>query len=145
MKLLRVGPLGKEKPAILDSDGLARDLSGIVPDIGGDTLLPDRLNDIARVDISQLPILTGRIGACVGDVAKFIGIGLNYSDHAKEVGLPIPEEPIVFSKWTNCICGPNDEVIKPKGSTKMDWEVELGIVIGTPGDYIDETDADEGG
>jgi 2,4-didehydro-3-deoxy-L-rhamnonate hydrolase len=143
MKLLRVGPLGREKPAVLDADGLYRDLSDHVADIAGDTLLPENLEQLAALDLAALPVLAGdaRIGACVGAIGKFVCIGLNYADHAKESNMPIPDEPVVFNKWTSAVCGPNDDVVKPRGSSKLDWEVELGIVIGKPGVYIDEADA----
>lgn len=143
MKLLRVGETGCEKPAILDQQGRARDLSAIVHDIGGDTLTPEGLATIAQFDIESLPLLAPdqRIGPCVANIGKFICIGLNYEDHARESGMPIPDEPVVFNKWTSAVCGPNDPVIKPLGSTKLDWEVELGIVIGKGGVYISEEDA----
>jgi ureidoglycolate lyase len=143
MKLLRVGAKGAEKPAILAADGSVRDLSGIVSDIGGDVLTPEGLEKLASVDVSSLPVLDGnqRIGPCVGNVGKFICIGLNYADHAAESNLPIPKEPIIFMKATSAIIGPNDDVIIPKNSDKPDWEVELGIVIGKGGVYIEEADA----
>lgn len=142
MKLLRVGAPGQEKPAILDADGKARDLSSVVGDIAGDTLLPETLGKIAGIDPSTLPELdAGRIGACVGQVGKFICIGLNYSDHAAESGLDVPKEPVIFMKATSAICGPNDTVLIPRNSVKTDWEVELGVVIGKGGVYIDEADA----
>ena len=145
MKLLRVGPVGQEKPAIIDDQGQTRDLSSLVADIAGETLLPQGLQSIAEADLKALPVLDSgqRIGACVGTIGKFVCIGLNYADHAAESGMPIPEEPVVFNKWTSAVCGPNDDVIKPRGSTKLDWEVELGIVIGKPGNYIDEADAEQ--
>jgi 2,4-didehydro-3-deoxy-L-rhamnonate hydrolase len=143
MKLLRVGEKGCEKPAILDPQGRARDLSSVVNDIGGDALTPDGLAAIASVNVEALPLLGSqeRIGPCVANVGKFICIGLNYEDHAHETGAPVPDEPVVFSKWTSAVSGPNDPVIKPRGSTKLDWEVELGIVIGQGGVYINEADA----
>jgi 2-keto-4-pentenoate hydratase/2-oxohepta-3-ene-1,7-dioic acid hydratase in catechol pathway len=142
MKLLRVGKAGKEKPAILDRDGKARDFSSIVADIAGDTLLPEALSKLSVVDPSSLPELeTDRIGPCVGQVGKFICIGLNYSDHAAETGAEVPKEPVVFMKATSAICGPNDDIKIPRGSQKTDWEVELGVVIGKGGVYIDEADA----
>jgi len=145
MKLLRVGPLGQEKPAILGADGKYRDLSGRVDDIAGDVLLPEALAQLAALDLETLPVIESdqRIGACVGAIGKFVCIGLNYADHAEESGMPIPEEPVVFNKWTSAVCGPNDDVVKPRGSSKLDWEVELGIVIGKPGVYIDEADAEQ--
>lgn len=143
MKLLRVGPKGSEKPAILAKDGTIRDLSGVVPDIGGTTLLPEGLARIASTDIDLLPKLEAseRIGPCVADVGKFICIGLNYADHAAETGAPIPEEPIIFMKATSAIIGPNDDVIIPKNALKPDWEVELAIVIGKEARYVEEADA----
>jgi 2,4-diketo-3-deoxy-L-fuconate hydrolase len=143
MKLLRYGPLGQEKPGILDDAGLIRDLSGIVPDIAGSVLEPDGLAALAGIDLATLPAVEGspRIGACVGQVGKFICIGLNYSDHAAESGMDVPKEPVIFNKWTSAICGPNDDVEMPRDATKLDWEVELGVVIGKPGRYIDEAEA----
>ena len=143
MKLMRVGTKGAEKPAILDADGTIRDLSGIVSDIAGDTLSSDGLARIRATDLSTLPALDAnqRIGACVGQVGKFICIGLNYADHAAETGASIPKEPILFMKATSAISGPNDDVIIPKNSKKTDWEVELGVVIGKEARYVDEADA----
>ena len=143
MKLLRVGAKGAEKPAILHTDGSVRDLSAVVTDIAGDVLTPEGLDKLAGVDVSSLPVLDGnqRIGPCVGNVGKFICIGLNYADHAAESNMPIPKEPIIFMKATSAIIGPNDDVIIPKNSDKPDWEVELGIVIGKPGVYIEQADA----
>lgn len=143
MKLLRVGKPGLEKPAILDQQGRARDLSSVVDDIGGATLTPEGLALIARVNAESLPLFAPdeRIGPCVVGIGKFICIGLNYADHAHETGAPVPDEPVVFNKWTSAVCGPNDPVIKPRGSTKLDWEVELGIVIGKGGVYINEENA----
>jgi 2-keto-4-pentenoate hydratase/2-oxohepta-3-ene-1,7-dioic acid hydratase in catechol pathway len=143
MKLLRYGPAGQEKPGLLDSTGAIRDLSGVVPDIAGDTLLPDALSKLRNVDSASLPKVNGapRIGPCVGRVGKFICIGLNYSDHAAESGMAVPKEPIVFMKATSCIVGPNDDVELPRGSVKTDWEVELGVVIGKTAKYVTEQDA----
>ncbi|GAB5463027.1 fumarylacetoacetate hydrolase family protein [Hoeflea alexandrii] len=142
MKLLRVGAPGQEKPAILDADGKARDLSSVIGDIAGDALLPESLAKIAAIDASTLPVLEeGRIGPCVGQVGKFICIGLNYSDHAAETGAEVPKEPVIFMKATSAICGPNDTVLIPRKSVKTDWEVELGVIIGKGGVYIDEADA----
>ncbi len=142
MKLLRYGPQGLERPALLDASGAMRDLSGIIPDIDSRTLrgLDDRLATIA---VADLPLVDGtpRIGPCVGGVGKFICIGLNYADHAAETGARIPSEPILFAKWNSAICGPNDDVEIPRGSVKTDWEVELGVVIGTGGRYIEEARA----
>ena len=147
MKLLRYGPKGQERPGLLDASGRVRDLSGIVPDIEGDVLTPAGLARIAGIDIGTLPVVAGvpqrdlRLGPCVGRVGKFICIGLNYADHAAESNMPIPAEPVVFAKWTSAIVGPDDDVEIPRGSTRTDWEVELGVVIGKPGRYIPEADA----
>lgn len=143
MKLLRYGAKGAEKPGLLDADNQIRDLSGHVADIAGDVLTPAGLAALAKIDPASLPVVTGnpRIGACVGQVGKFVCIGLNYADHAAESGMEVPKEPIIFNKWTSAICGPNDAVEIPRGSTKTDWEVELGVVIGKGGRYIDEANA----
>jgi len=143
MKLLRYGPAGREKPGLLDSTGAIRDLTGVVPDIAGDLLLPDSLAKLKKLDPASLPKVNGtpRIGPCVGGVGKFICIGLNYSDHAAESGMAVPKEPIVFMKATSCIVGPNDAVELPRGSVKTDWEVELGVVIGKTAKYVTEEDA----
>jgi ureidoglycolate lyase len=142
MKLLRHGPAGAEKPALLDSDGKIRDLSGLVADIGGDVLSDSGLARIAAADLKSLPeVSPGRIGPCVAGTRKFICVGLNYSDHAKETGKAPPEEPILFMKATSAIVGPNDDVEIPRGSLKADWEVELGIVIGTRAKYVSEDKA----
>jgi 2-keto-4-pentenoate hydratase/2-oxohepta-3-ene-1,7-dioic acid hydratase in catechol pathway len=143
MKLLRYGNPGAEKPGLLDSGGAIRDLSSVVKDIGGDTLLPEGLAKLRKVDPGALPKVNGtpRIGPCVGRVGKFICIGLNYSDHAAESGMVVPTEPIVFMKATSCIVGPNDNVELPRGSQKTDWEVELGVVIGKLAKYVTEQDA----
>ena len=132
MKLLRLGDIDKEKPAIIDKEGNYRDLSTIVNDLNPDNLNFKTLEKIKNIDISSLPKLDSnlRVGACVSKPAKFIGIGLNFEDHAKEQNLPIPKEPIIFSKFTSCITGPNDPIIVPKNSNHTDWEVELGFVIG---------------
>ena len=145
MKLLRIGPAGQEKPSILDKNGIRRDLSSVVDDIASNTLLPENIEVLCNLDLNHLPVISEseRIGACVGNIGKVVCIGLNYADHASETGVPIPKEPIVFNKWTSAVCGPNDEIIKPRNSTKLDWEVELGIVIGKPGIYIDEDHAEE--
>ena len=145
MKLLRYGPAGEEKPGLLDADGTIRDLSGLVPDIGGKTLLPDELARIAAVDPSSLPLVEGdpRLGSCVAGTGKFICIGLNFSDHAAETGATVPPEPIIFMKATSAIVGPNDDVLIPRGSEKTDWEVELGVVIGRTAKYVSEADAFE--
>jgi 2-keto-4-pentenoate hydratase/2-oxohepta-3-ene-1,7-dioic acid hydratase in catechol pathway len=138
MKLVRFGPAGREKPGIIDKDGHIRNLSKIVPDITGATLSAANLAKIKKAKIEKLPKVPGkpRLGPCVGNVRNFFAIGLNYTDHAAEVGMPIPSQPIIFTKPTNCICGPNDNVIVPKGSQKLDWEVELCIVIGKRAQYI---------
>lgn len=142
MKLMRVGPLGQEKPAILDKDGKVRDLSGHVADIGGAAISPEGLAKIAAIDPASLPeIAVDRIGACVAGTGKFICIGLNYSDHAAETGAAVPQEPVIFMKATSAICGPNDDVLIPRGSEKTDWEVELGVVIGKTAKYVSEADA----
>ena len=143
MKLLRYGLPGLEKPGLLADDGQICDLSRLVPDLAGDSLLPDSIEKLRRTDVSRLPKVTGRprLGPCASGVGKFVCIGLNYSDHAKEAGMPIPAEPVIFMKATSCICGPDDDVVIPRGSTKMDWEVELGVVIGQPGKYIEEANA----
>ena len=143
MKLLRYGPRGQEKPGLLDAEGRIRDLSGAVADLAGDALSPESLARLRKLDPAALPLVEGapRIGACVGNVGKFICIGLNYADHAAETGAAIPAEPVIFNKWTSAVCGPDDDVEIPRGSQKTDWEVELGVVIGKPGRYIDEADA----
>lgn len=142
MKLMRIGPRGSERPAILDKDGRPRDLSAVVEDIGPE-LLADNLAGFANLDASTLPAIPpgGRIGAPIASVGKFICIGLNYSDHAAESGMPIPQEPIVFMKATSAICGPNDDVVLPPGAHKCDWEVELGIVIGRECRYVSKDQA----
>ncbi|WP_110668064.1 ureidoglycolate lyase [Salinicola halophilus] len=143
MKLLRHGPKGQEKPGIVDANGVIRDLSGEIDDIAGDILSEAGLARLARLDLQSLPAVAtdSRLGPCVGRVGKFICIGLNYSDHAAETGSEVPAEPVIFNKWTSAICGPDDDVEIPRGSQKTDWEVELGVVIGTGGRYIDEADA----
>ena len=143
MKLLRFGEPGAERPGMLDAEGRIRDLSGVVADIAGATLIPDGLARLAAIDPATLPLVAGnpRIGPCVGTVGKFVCIGLNYSDHAAESGLPVPSEPVVFMKATSAIIGPNDPVEIPRGSEKTDWEVELGVVIGKPAKYVTEAQA----
>jgi 2,4-didehydro-3-deoxy-L-rhamnonate hydrolase len=143
MKLLRYGAVGNEKPGLLDSNGDIRDLSSVIRHVAADQLDPDSLESLASVDTDKLPLVEPgvRLGACVGNVGKFICIGLNYSDHAAESKLPVPEEPVVFGKWTSAIVGPNDDIEMPRGSGKTDWEVELGVIIGRSGRYIDEADA----
>jgi ureidoglycolate lyase len=143
MKLLRVGDKGAEKPALLHSDGTLRDLSSIVPDITGKTIDAAGLARIKAADPARLPVLDSklRIGPCVGNVGKFICVGLNYADHAAESNLPVPSEPILFMKATSAIIGPNDTVVIPRNSTRADWEVELGVVIGKEARYVEEKDA----
>ena len=143
MKLLRVGPAGAEVPAMLDAEGRLRSLSGIVPDIAGATLLPEGLAALRALDPARLPELQGdsRIGPCVGQIGKFICIGLNYADHAAESNLPVPPEPVIFLKANSAIIGPNDDVLIPRGSKKTDWEVELGVVIGKRASYVSEAEA----
>lgn len=139
---MRIGEPGHEKPAILDSKGKIRDLSGHVADIAGAAISPEGLKKIAALDPENLPELQPtRIGPCVAGTGKFICIGLNYSDHAAETGATVPPEPIIFMKATSAICGPNDDVIIPRGSVKTDWEVELGVVIGKTAKYVSEADA----
>lgn len=147
MKLLRYGPIGREKPGALDVWGNVRDLSALIEDIGGDTLLPQNLSRLRQLDLESLPQVEGtpqrdlRLGPCVAGVGKCICIGLNYADHAAESGMAVPPEPVVFGKWTSAISGPDDDVLIPRGSTKADWEVELAVVIGQVGRYIAEGDA----
>ena len=143
MKLLRIGKIGNEKPAILDKDKNYKDLSSIIKDFDPNTLNFETLDKLKKLDVSKLPNLdpTSRIGACVSKPSKFIGIGLNFKDHAKEQNLPIPKEPIIFSKFTNCVCGPNDDIIVPKNSNHTDWEVEIGFVIGKKATYVSEDNA----
>ena len=143
MKLLRYGPAGAEKPGLLDAEGTIRDLSGHLPDIDGASLAPAKLQELAALDTAGLPAVDGnpRLGPPVAGVGKLLCIGLNYRDHAKETGAPIPEEPILFMKSTTSIIGPNDEVVLPRGSLKCDWEVELGVVIGSRARYVDEENA----
>ena len=142
MKLMRIGLAGSEIPALLDAGGTVRSLEGIVSDIAGDVLTPEGLARLAALDPLQLPAVTvDRIGPCVGRVGKFLCIGLNYADHAAESGMPIPQEPVIFTKATSSIVGPDDDIQIPRGSEKTDWEVELGIVIGKGGVYIDEAEA----
>ena len=143
MKLLRFGPLGQEKPGLLDVDGLLRDLSGVVADIAGEALGDEALARLAALDPETLPLVEGnpRIGACVGKVGKMICVGLNYADHARETGKEPPAEPILFMKATTALCGPDDDIEIPRGSQKTDWEVELGVVIGKRAKYVAEAEA----
>ena len=140
MKLCRIGESNKEKPAIIDKDNKYRDLSSIIKDFNPETLNFQTIKKIKEIDISKLPVLNSneRIGACVSKPSKFIGIGLNFKDHAEEQNLPIPKEPIIFSKFINCVSGPNDDIIVPKNSNHTDWEVELGFVIGKKALYVSE-------
>ena len=135
MKLLRYGPRGQEKPGMMDADGTIRDLSAHVDDINSAAISVDGLAKLADINPASLPAVDGdpRLGACVGDIGKFMCIGLNYTDHAEETGMPIPKEPILFAKFNSAICGPDDDIIVPRTSTKLDWEVELGVVIGKDG------------
>ena len=147
MKLLRYGLPGQEKPGVLDAEGRVRDLSGVIADVAGAALLPESLAKLRGIDVGTLPLVAGtpqkdlRLGPCVGQIGKFICIGLNYADHAAESGMQVPPEPVVFNKWTSAVVGPDDNVEVPRGSLKTDWEVELGVVIGKGGRYIDEADA----
>jgi 2,4-diketo-3-deoxy-L-fuconate hydrolase len=143
MKLLRYGPVGQEKPGLCDADGKIRDLSGHVSDIGTVEISPEGLARLAAIDVASLPVIEGspRIGVPVAGSRKFIAVGLNYADHAAESNMAIPTEPLLFTKAITCLCGPNDDVIKPRGSTKLDWEVELGIVIGKRASYVSEAEA----
>ncbi|RFO98533.1 ureidoglycolate lyase [Rhodoferax lacus] len=147
MKLLRFGSPGLEKPGVLDTAGRVRDLSGLIEDVGGTALSPNSLARLRGIDINTLPLVAGvpqkdlRLGACVAQIGKFICIGLNYADHAAESGAQVPPEPVVFNKWTSAVVGPDDNVEIPRGSVKTDWEVELGVVIGKGGRYIEEADA----
>jgi 2,4-diketo-3-deoxy-L-fuconate hydrolase len=147
MKLLRYGPKGQEKPGLLDRDGRVRDLSGVIADVAGEALLPECMEKLRSLNLDSLPVVHGiaqqglRLGPCVGQIGKFICIGLNYSDHAAESGMQVPPEPVVFNKWTSAVVGADDNVEIPRGSAKTDWEVELGVVIGQGGRYIREEDA----
>ncbi|BAT59679.1 ureidoglycolate lyase [Variibacter gotjawalensis] len=143
MKLVRYGQPGREKPGIIDADGRIRDLSKVVKDIDGEALSPKGLAKIKKQKVDKLPLVKGdpRLGSCVVQPRNFIAIGLNYSDHAAESGMPIPAEPIIFNKAPSSICGPNDDTMVPKGSTKLDWEIELGIVIGQRARYLSKKDA----
>jgi 2,4-diketo-3-deoxy-L-fuconate hydrolase len=143
MKLLRYGESGHERPAALDANGQIRDLSDIIEDLAGDALLPESFDRLRQLDLSRLPLVNSqlRLGPCVGRVGKFICIGLNYADHAAESGVAVPSEPVVFMKATSAICGPEDDIVIPRGSEKTDWEVELGVVIGKLAKYVSEADA----
>src|ERR1700693_2567846 len=143
MKLARYGRAGKEKPGVVDNAGKLRDLSEVVTDIDADVLAPRALARLAKLEPESLPAVRGapRIGPCLRRVGNFIAVGLNYADHAAESGMPVPKEPVLFTKAPSCIVGPNDDVVIPKGSTKTDWEVELAIVIGTRASYVAEAQA----
>lgn len=145
MKLLRYGELGQERPGIVDQNGSIRDLSKVLTDIDAKALAPHNLQQLSQLDLTTLPLVdpSQRLGACVSQVGKFICIGLNYRDHAHETGAEIPDQPVVFMKATSAICGPNDNIIKPKNSSKLDWEVELAVVIGQDCAYVSEQDADQ--
>jgi len=143
VKLFRYGAPGQERPGLLGDDGVLRDLSGHIPDVAGAVLSPEGLDQIRRLDHGQLPQIEAidRYGPCVGSVGKFICVGLNYADHAAETGADVPPEPVLFMKATSAITGPNDDIVRPRGSKKLDWEVELGVVIGSPAKYVEEQDA----
>ena len=143
MKLCRYGKAGYEKPGVIDGEGRLRDLSKVVENIGPNEISPRQLKTLSRLKPETLPLVTSnpRLGVPYVGIGKFVAIGLNYSDHAKEAGLPLPAEPIVFMKATTCINGPNDDIVQPKNSTKLDWEIELGVVIGSPARYVSEADA----
>ena len=143
MKLIRYGEPNQERPGLFDNFGKLGDLSQVIPDLTGEYLLPDSIKRLRELDVNGLPEVNGnpRIGPCVSQIGKFICIGLNYSDHAAESGMQVPPEPVIFFKATSAVCGPNDNLIIPSGSTKTDWEVELGVVIGKPGKYLTEEDA----
>ena len=143
MKLLRYGPAGQEKPGMLAADGTLRDLSGVVDDIAGDVISPAGLDKLRAIDPQTLPAVDGnpRLGPCVAGLQKIVCIGLNYSDHAAETGAEPPQEPIVFAKALNALCGPNDDVELPRGSKALDWEVELAVIIGSKTKYVSEADA----
>jgi len=145
MKFFRWGPKGQEKPGAVDADGVHRDISDLLPDIAGEGLGRSMLNLLQSTDLSVCPIVPAgtRRGPCVGRVGKFICVGLNYADHAAESGMDVPEEPVLFFKATSAICGPDDNIIIPRAATKTDWEVELGVVIGKDGSYIDVEDAQD--
>ncbi|HUD27260.1 MAG TPA: fumarylacetoacetate hydrolase family protein [Novosphingobium sp.] len=143
MKLLRFGEAGQECPGVLDGEGRIRDLSSVVDDIAGEVLSAEGLAALRALDLSALPLADEgvRLGACVGRIGKFVCIGLNYIDHARESGMEPPAEPVVFNKWTSAVVGPNDDVVQPRGSDRLDWEVELGVVIGKAASYVSETEA----
>ena len=140
MKLLRYGRPGSEKPGLLDRDGRIRDLGAALGDLTAEHLAPSRLEEIRKIGVDQLPVVSGtpRLGTPYAGIGKFVAVGLNYSDHAAESGLPVPSEPVIFTKATSCIVGPDDDIMLPRDSTKTDWEVELGVVIGTTARYVSE-------
>ncbi|RIA46825.1 2-keto-4-pentenoate hydratase/2-oxohepta-3-ene-1,7-dioic acid hydratase in catechol pathway [Hephaestia caeni] len=143
MKLCRFGNAGDEKPGVIDADGRIRDLSGVIADLGPAELAPERLRALAAIDLATLPLVAAseRLGPPIAGTRQFLAIGLNYSDHARESGMDIPAEPVLFTKGVSCIQGPNDPIVIPRGSTKTDWEVELGVVIGSTASYVSEADA----
>jgi 2-keto-4-pentenoate hydratase/2-oxohepta-3-ene-1,7-dioic acid hydratase in catechol pathway len=143
VKLIRYGEPNQERPGLLDNFGKLRDLSHVIPDFLREHLLPDSIQRLRELDVNGLPEINSnpRLGPCVGHIGKFICIGLNYSDHAAESGMQVPPEPVIFFKATSAVCGPNDNLIIPRGSTKTDWEVELGVVIGKPGKYLTKEEA----
>jgi len=143
MKLVRYGAAGREKPGMIDGDGRIRDLSGVIPDLAGEALSPKSLAKLAKIKPATLPPVRGnpRLGPCVGRVGNYIAIGLNYADHAAEAGLQVPKEPIIFNKSPTCVCGPNDDTMTPKNSGKLDYEVELAIVIGSRARYLSKSAA----
>ncbi|MGL4280060.1 MAG: fumarylacetoacetate hydrolase family protein [Albidovulum sp.] len=143
MKLLRHGPQGQERPGLLHKDGTIRDLTGLVPDIGGAVISDTGLAMLRGIDAGTLPVVDAstRLGPCVAGTGKFICIGLNYADHAAESGMAVPPEPVIFMKATSAICGPNDPIVIPRGSEKTDWEVELAVIIGKTAKYVSEADA----
>ncbi len=143
MKLLRYGDAGAERPGLLDQEGRIRDLSEVVPEITGSVFAPEVQAKLQAIRQSELPLVEGqpRLGACISGVGKFLCIGLNYSDHAAESGMPVPKEPVLFMKATSAIIGPNDDVMVPRDATKTDWEVELGVIIGREARYVEESDA----
>jgi len=143
MKLLRHGPRGAERPGLMHSDGTIRDLTGLVPDIGGAALSDTGLDALRKVDAGKLPVVdpATRLGPCVAGTGKFICIGLNYADHAAESGMAVPPEPVIFMKATSAICGPNDPIVIPRGSEKTDWEVELAVIIGKAAKYVSQDEA----
>jgi 2-keto-4-pentenoate hydratase/2-oxohepta-3-ene-1,7-dioic acid hydratase in catechol pathway len=143
MKLVRYGTAGLEKPGIIDGEGRIRDLSAEVPDINGGTVSPEGLTKLSTLKIDDLPLVSGapRLGSCIARPGNFVAIGLNYADHAAEAGLAVPKEPVIFNKAPNCLCGPDDDTMTPKGSTKLDYEVELGVVIGSYARYLETESA----